>query len=227
MLKKQVVFVVCAKEDIARAYPLLIELQKSGVQLVLDVDGERPVLLLAHRDAMVMNSACTLVYYSQAMLRSESCREAMDTALAASPETLLLVYPDEPEVPVNNVRAVYRKLCADDAAFAQQAMREISGLFMAQRYAQEQSQPREEPTWVDDLPSATGTNEAYLDRAIAMALEQGQISISMLRRRMAVGHSRAAQLIDEMEKMGIIAAGEGPKSRKTLMTREEYEKMKQ
>jgi len=47
----------------------------------------------------------------------------------------------------------------------------------------------------------------------------------MLRRRLGIGHSRAARLIDKMTDMGILARDEGPKPRKALITSEDYIKM--
>lgn len=69
------------------------------------------------------------------------------------------------------------------------------------------------------------TENELLQRAIAMAVESGQASISMLRRRLGIGHSRAGKLIDTMANMGIVSQDEGPKPRRTLITREDYLKM--
>ena len=66
------------------------------------------------------------------------------------------------------------------------------------------------------------TENEMLQKAIQMAIESGQMSISMLRRRFGLGHSRAGKLVDTMAQMGIISADEGPKPRRTLITREDY-----
>jgi len=66
------------------------------------------------------------------------------------------------------------------------------------------------------------TENELLQKAIQMAVESGQMSISMLRRRLGLGHSRAGKLVDMMADMGIISADEGPKPRRTLITREDY-----
>ncbi len=73
-------------------------------------------------------------------------------------------------------------------------------------------------------PDADGRDEVdeLLPKAIEMAVEAGQISISMIQRVLRVGYGRAGRLIDEMDKRGIISGNEGTKPRKTLMTREEY-----
>ena len=77
----------------------------------------------------------------------------------------------------------------------------------------------------DDPEFQEDTENELLQRAIAMAVESGQMSISMLRRRLGLGHSRAGKLIDTMANMGIVSQDEGPKPRRTLITREDYLKM--
>ena len=48
-----------------------------------------------------------------------------------------------------------------------------------------------------------------LPRAIALVQEQERASISMLQRRLRIGYSRAARLIDTMEDQGIIGPAPG------------------
>jgi S-DNA-T family DNA segregation ATPase FtsK/SpoIIIE len=73
----------------------------------------------------------------------------------------------------------------------------------------------------DDGGGEEGFDE-LLPQAIEMAVEAGQMSISMLQRVLRVGYARAGRLIDEMDRRGIISGNEGTKARKTLMTREQY-----
>ncbi len=67
-----------------------------------------------------------------------------------------------------------------------------------------------------------GAFDELLPQAIEMAVESGQMSISMLQRVLRVGYARSGRLIDEMTRRGIISGNEGTKPRKTLMTREQY-----
>ncbi len=76
---------------------------------------------------------------------------------------------------------------------------------------------------IDD-DSAEAFDE-LLPQAIEMAVEAGQMSISMLQRVLRVGYGRAGRLIDEMERRDIISGNEGTKPRKTLISREEYQKL--
>ena len=58
-----------------------------------------------------------------------------------------------------------------------------------------------------------------------MVVESSQASIMMLQRRLRIGYSRAARLIDQMEERGIIGGHEGSKPRKVLMTKDELAEM--
>lgn len=68
-------------------------------------------------------------------------------------------------------------------------------------------------------------SDELLPTAIEMVVESGQASIMMLQRRLRVGYSRAARLIDQMEERGIIGGHEGSKPRKVLMSKGELEEM--
>lgn len=63
--------------------------------------------------------------------------------------------------------------------------------------------------------------DELLPTAIEMVVESSQASIMMLQRRLRIGYSRAARLIDQMEERGIIGGHEGSKPRKVLMTKDE------
>jgi len=65
-----------------------------------------------------------------------------------------------------------------------------------------------------------------LAEAIEMVITDGQASISMLQRRMKIGYARAGRLIDEMAARGIVSKSAGSKPREVLISREEYERMK-
>lgn len=59
--------------------------------------------------------------------------------------------------------------------------------------------------------------------AVRTIYDTGQASISMLQRRLHIGYSRAARLVDLMEKKGIIGGFGGTKPREILLTREQAE----
>ncbi len=58
-------------------------------------------------------------------------------------------------------------------------------------------------------------------QAVEYVLNDGQASISYLQRKLKIGYSRAARLIDSMEEQGIIGPHEGTKPRKLAMNEEE------
>ncbi len=58
--------------------------------------------------------------------------------------------------------------------------------------------------------------------ALKIVVECGQASTTMLRRRFAIGFSRAARIIDQMEELGYISPSDGPKGRQVYITMDEY-----
>ncbi|OME61448.1 cell division protein FtsK [Paenibacillus odorifer] len=65
-------------------------------------------------------------------------------------------------------------------------------------------------------------DELY-EQAVQIVLEAKQASVSLLQRRMRVGYTRAARLIDSMEARGVIGPYEGSKPREVLMSLEQYQ----
>ena len=68
--------------------------------------------------------------------------------------------------------------------------------------------------------------DELLPAAIDVVMETGQASVSMLQRRLKLGYSRAARIVDEMEMRGIVGPFEGSKPRQLLITREKWEEIK-
>lgn len=68
----------------------------------------------------------------------------------------------------------------------------------------------------------TEDSDELLPQAARIFIESGTASISMLQRRLHVGYSRAARLVDIMERRGIVGGFEGSKPRAVLMTMEQY-----
>ncbi len=75
----------------------------------------------------------------------------------------------------------------------------------------------------DDLPDGEG--DELIPRAIEVVVEAGEASVSLLQRRLRLGYSRAGRLVDELEERGIVGPREGSKSRRVLITRQQWLEM--
>ena len=75
-------------------------------------------------------------------------------------------------------------------------------------------------------PGDESEGDEMLPAAVDVILETGQASVSMLQRRLKLGYARAARIMDEMEERGIVGGFEGSKPRQLLVTKEQWEAMK-
>jgi len=62
-----------------------------------------------------------------------------------------------------------------------------------------------------------GIEDELLSQAIELVVTNNQGSISLLQRRLSIGYSRAARLIDEMERLKIVGPFTGSKAREVLV----------
>ena len=68
--------------------------------------------------------------------------------------------------------------------------------------------------------------DEMLPQAVDVILETGQASVSMLQRRLKLGYARAARIVDEMEEKGIVGPFQGSKPRAILITKAQWETMR-
>ncbi|MBE9913190.1 DNA translocase FtsK [Paenibacillus donghaensis] len=110
----------------------------------------------------------------------------------------------------------------------------VQGAFMTDQevetivnYVRDQGEAKYDETLVPEVDeSQTGGDEELdelYDQAVQIVLEGKQASVSLLQRRMRVGYTRAARLIDSMEARGIIGPYEGSKPREVLVSLEQYQ----
>jgi S-DNA-T family DNA segregation ATPase FtsK/SpoIIIE len=95
-------------------------------------------------------------------------------------------------------------------------------------FLRKQGQPEyDETITADDRPEETIEFEKddLYDQAARIVVSQGQASISYLQRRLRVGFSRAARLIDMMEAEGLVSAGGGGKARELLVPPDYFEQV--
>ena len=77
----------------------------------------------------------------------------------------------------------------------------------------------------DDIAPIDGEdlgNDPKYNDAVRVAVEEGRISTSLLQRKLGVGYSRAAKLIDRMQAEEIVSPPDGSKPRSILITPEQY-----
>jgi S-DNA-T family DNA segregation ATPase FtsK/SpoIIIE len=67
-----------------------------------------------------------------------------------------------------------------------------------------------------------GQKDELYDEAVRVIMESNQASVSILQRRMRLGYTRAARIIDMMEMEGLVGQFEGSKPRRILVDREAW-----
>ena len=78
----------------------------------------------------------------------------------------------------------------------------------------------EERTFV----GADGKDELF-EQAVEVVFETKQASVSMIQRKLKLGYSRAARLVEQMEEEGLVGPFEGSKPRQILVTREQWQEI--
>ena len=84
----------------------------------------------------------------------------------------------------------------------------------------------EEPEQAESLVESadaedTKIDDAYL-RALKYCVTSNSASVSMLQRRFPIGYVKACKIVDWMENMNYITKNEGSKSRKVLLSLDEF-----
>lgn len=78
-----------------------------------------------------------------------------------------------------------------------------------------------DPIYID-TPQSKGKVDEYFKVAVKSVMMSGSASVSYLQRRLSIGYSRAARIVDQMEEKGYIAPPTGAKTRKVLITPEQF-----
>lgn len=112
----------------------------------------------------------------------------------------------------------------------------LQGCFISEReveklvdFVKRQGEPvyKEEVTQIsqkETVKKVEETDELFYD-ALKLVVDYGQASISLLQRRLHIGYTRAARIIDEMEAKGFIGSYEGTKPREVLLNKKELERI--
>ena len=102
-----------------------------------------------------------------------------------------------------------------ETAYSEDVMRQIEQVVQDK---DKKSAPAEAASDADD-------GDELLPAAVEVVLETGQASVSMLQRRLKLGYSRAARLVDQMEERGIVGPFEGSKPRQLLIDKAKWQEM--
>lgn len=103
-----------------------------------------------------------------------------------------------------------------------------------EKAAQEKDKPSKGKGPADSSSSFDGGEPAdnafadydeLLPQAVDVIFDTKQASVSMLQRRLKLGYSRAARLVDQMEELGIVGPFEGSKPRQVLITKQQWQEM--
>ena len=93
------------------------------------------------------------------------------------------------------------------------------------KFLQKQAKPEYQE--IPDITSNVASNEEELDdlfyAAAQLFIESNTASVSMLQRRMRIGYTRAARLMDLLEEKGVVGPYEGSKPREVLLTPGQFE----
>lgn len=89
----------------------------------------------------------------------------------------------------------------------------------------ERRQPGPETSGQEE-PEPVREEDELLPAAVEIVLETGQASVSLLQRRLKLGYSRAARLVDQMELRGYVGPFEGSRPRQLLITREQWRELR-
>lgn len=93
------------------------------------------------------------------------------------------------------------------------------------RYVKEQCQAEYDEEMIPKEAEVGNEEEAgdeLFSQAVQLVVEAETASVSLLQRRLRIGYTRAARLIDMMEERGIVGPYEGSKPREVLVTREQW-----
>jgi S-DNA-T family DNA segregation ATPase FtsK/SpoIIIE len=77
----------------------------------------------------------------------------------------------------------------------------------------------------EDGEEAAGANDfhdEFYDQAVAIVCDTRQASVSFIQRRLQIGYNRAARMVEQMEREGLVGPSNGIKPREVLAPRGEY-----
>jgi len=114
-------------------------------------------------------------------------------------------------IPFADVQATMKNLCKQQKKDLNQLGNMAANIFAEEKSSQ----------CTDEL-----NGDEMLPACVDIVLETGQASVSMLQRKLKLGYARAARIVDEMEEKGIIGPFQGSKPRTILITKDQWDAMR-
>lgn len=109
----------------------------------------------------------------------------------------------------------------------------VQGCFLADkevenvvRFLQNQAKPEYQEIPNIELGTSKPTEDSgdeLFHQASLLFIESGNASVSLLQRRLRIGYTRAARLMDFLEEKGVVGGYEGSKPREVLLTKGQFE----
>jgi S-DNA-T family DNA segregation ATPase FtsK/SpoIIIE len=71
------------------------------------------------------------------------------------------------------------------------------------------------------IAGASDSEKSLFDHAVAMVAREGKCSVSLVQRHLSIGYNKAAKLVEQMEKEGIVSPANHVGKREILVRRTE------
>lgn len=237
-------FISYSHQDNQQVEPIIRGLQDMGYRVWYDtgitIGGRWPDIIAEH----VMKSSCVVAFLSRNAMASDYCQEEIFFALEEH-RPIIPVYLEEVILPpglrmrLNIRQAIHRPRFQSNANFLEKLTNEayvkpsFSGKShhpVVNDYSDKSPsttegarplrtrRPREKPIleYADEL----------LPTAVDIIMDTKKASVSLIRRRLLIGHARSSDLIDKIEELGIISPFTGTAPRQILITPSQWETMK-
>lgn len=89
--------------------------------------------------------------------------------------------------------------------------------FGSPQYLEDITRFQEESEFRDAPEEASGELDPLYDEAVRFVIETRRVSISSVQRKFKIGYNRAARIVEEMERAGVVSKAEGNGSRSVLI----------
>jgi curved DNA-binding protein CbpA len=144
-----------------------------------------------------------------------SANATIEEITAAYKKMAQMYHPDK----VASLALEFREL-------AERRMKEINIAYEALKKGKpetkiESQQPTPAQSKTEETREPTGHDELYYE-ALAIVTDMGRASTSVLQRRLSIGYGRAAKILDQMERDGLIGPAEGAKPHRVLQAAYEF-----